>query len=62
MYCFTETKNHELFKEVIAAAKDQESTKYIRIYWLQTIAKWVIYAWQYSPLFLQVTTTNACEV
>ena len=63
MYCFTQIKNQELCEQAVKAATaiDKTIAKYVHTYWVQTAAKWAMYARQHSPFLLQVTTTNACE-
>ena len=61
MFCLTNIKCEGLCNQAILHARDQKTKTYVHTYWLETSHKWAMYAWQHSPLLLQVTTTNFCE-
>ena len=60
MFCFTGIKCRELCEEAIRVAPGDSFREYIRKHWLTTAPKWALFAWQHSPLLLQITTTNPC--
>jgi len=60
MFTFTGIKCLELCEQAVRIAPDSLKA-YVRTHWLETRAKWAMYARQHSPLLLQITTTNSCE-
>lgn len=60
MFTFTGIKCLELCEQAVRIAPD-DLKAYVRTHWLETRAKWAMFARQHSPLLLQVTTTNPCE-
>jgi hypothetical protein len=60
MFTFTGIKCEELCRAAVNAAPEAMRS-YVVTHWLETRAKWAMYARQHSPLLLQVTTTNPCE-
>ena len=60
MFTFTGVKCLELCEQALRIAPDDLKV-YVQTHWLETRAKWAMFARQQSPLLLQVTTTNPCE-